>query len=72
VKYVLQENSGARGARSLLTIYEQTPCSFCRYYAVDMLKGAKQVPNWMREECRWDADPRTRKVLEPPSEAFTA
>ena len=43
--------------------YELSPCSFCREYAVGMLQGLECLPEWMIEECRWDANPRTRALV---------
>jgi len=41
----------------LLHIYENGPCSRCRSYAVDTLAETGDVPDWMAEEGRYDAEP---------------
>jgi hypothetical protein len=46
-----------------LLIYEKTPCSLCRYYAVRRLGEANQIPDWMAEECRFDAEPDTVSLV---------
>jgi hypothetical protein len=47
----------------LLLVYACTPCSMCRGDAVSRLAKADQVPVWMAEECRFDADPDTVKLF---------
>jgi hypothetical protein len=44
---------------ALLKIYAKTPCSFCRADVVRALSEAGPLPDWLAEECRFDADPDT-------------
>ena len=44
---------------ALLALYELTPCSLCRGGLVKRLAEAGELPGWMAEECRFDADPDT-------------
>lgn len=48
----------------LLLLYEKTPCSMCRRYAVEQLAKAGSVPSWIVEECRFDADQDTAKLFD--------
>ncbi len=44
---------------ALVKAYDKTPCSYCRRDVVRSLHEAGQLPRWMAEECRYDADPET-------------
>ena len=39
----------------LLHLYENGPCSICRWKAVDQLAAMGGIPDWMAEEGRYDA-----------------
>lgn len=42
---------------TLLKLYENDPCSNCREQVVSKLFASGTVPDWMAEECRYDAVP---------------
>lgn len=48
---------------ALVKLYDKTPCSFCRRDVVSALSKAGQLPRWMAEECRYDADPETAALV---------
>jgi hypothetical protein len=48
---------------ALVLLYQRDPCSMCRGEAVSRLVEAGQVPAWMAEECRFDADPDTARLF---------
>jgi hypothetical protein len=48
----------------LLRLYEDVPCSFCRGTAVSNLVASGGLPDWMAEECRYDAEPETADEVE--------
>ena len=48
----------------LLRLYERTPCSLCRHEAIAALDARGEVPNWMANECLFDADSATVKLAE--------
>lgn len=50
-----------------LWLYEHSPCSFCREGIVEGLQKSAQLPEYIREEARWDAESGTRGVVRPPS-----
>jgi hypothetical protein len=48
---------------SLLLLYEKGPCSLCRGGFVEHLLALNELPQSVREECRYDADIDTRKLV---------
>lgn len=46
----------------LCTLYKRLPCSLCRTKVVQHLATMKALPNWMIQECQYDADEDTRSV----------
>lgn len=44
----------------LLLAYEKTPCTRCRYRIFELLDELGNVPDWMIEECLYDAYEETR------------
>ena len=55
---------GAAGERALRMLYDKGPCSLCRTHVVRLLVEMKRFPEWMAQECRWDANPNTRAVAQ--------
>jgi hypothetical protein len=47
----------------LCLIYEKGPCSNCRGSCVKHLIALQRLPDWMIEECRYDADSETRELV---------
>ena len=54
-------NGGADA--SLMWIYENGPCSFCRHSSVKYLVTLNRLPDWLRQECLHDADSETRELV---------
>jgi hypothetical protein len=50
-------------ARIMLTLYEKKPCTQCREDFVDRLIALNALPDWMREECQYDANPDIRSKV---------
>ena len=44
-------------------LYERGPCSLCRPKFVERLIEIDALPDWMREEARYDSDPDTRALV---------
>ncbi len=63
VRDLLEEHPEIAGERSLLLLYEHGSCSLCRYGVVDLLIKKDRLPEWMREECAFDADIEIRKQV---------
>jgi hypothetical protein len=56
----------AKSAPSLLLrVYEETPCSICRGSSVEKLLARAEVPAWMEDEARFDADTDTARLFGP-------
>lgn len=50
-------------AETLIRVYETDPCSYCRTRAVEHLLSLSALPDTLRDECRWDAEPETRRLV---------
>ena len=61
---VVEKTRTTDAERSLLLLYEKTPCSNCRRWFVRLLAEMKMIPDWMRAECRYDANGGTVEVVE--------
>jgi hypothetical protein len=53
--------------RALLLLYENGPCTLCRYRVVKELIAIGHLPHWVREECQYDAYSETRKLVKSPA-----
>lgn len=49
---------------TLLWVYENTPCGFCRYVAVKQLAEWDKLPTEIRFECQYDAEDDTREFVQ--------
>lgn len=59
---VYEDNPVPEGMQPLLAVYEKTPCSSCRYRCIDMIQTIDKLPEWMVEECIYDARSETREL----------
>lgn len=66
-KHYVAANPSPEAERTLVLVYENTPCSMCRYTAVKNLVEMDRLPAWIREECRYDAGEDTRALVKGPS-----
>lgn len=48
--------------RSLLLVYEKSPCSSCRCRAVELMDKFDQLPEWIIDECVYDANEDLRAL----------
>jgi hypothetical protein len=53
---ILERHPTTDAEGSLLLLYENNPCSNCRRACVRFLIDMKKIPEWMRIECRYDAN----------------
>ncbi|MHB8748871.1 MAG: hypothetical protein ACYDBJ_06750 [Aggregatilineales bacterium] len=53
---VFDQNPSDTTVGSLLNLYEKGLCSDCRYRIVERLYRLNAIPDWMREECLYDAN----------------
>ncbi|MBN1566076.1 MAG: hypothetical protein JXA10_19710 [Anaerolineae bacterium] len=56
VMHILDARLLPDAASALLTLYERDPCSECRDHIVHSLQKIDHVPDWMIEECKYDAN----------------
>lgn len=63
VEHFAEAHPTPESERSLLLLYENGPCSLCRNGCVDQLIALNRLPEWMREECQYDADSATRRAI---------
>ncbi len=64
VIHVLEENSNADASKLGLVVYACTPCGDCRFRGARVLHQRQVAPAWLIEECRFDAEKKTRKLPE--------
>jgi hypothetical protein len=64
VQSILEKTRTTDAERSLLLLYEKTPCSNCRRWFVRLPAEMKKIPDWMRAECLYDANGGTVEVVE--------
>ena len=62
INRVLEKNSEADCSRLAVIVYAETPCENCRFFAVRLLHTRKAMPDWMREECKYDSAEDCRQL----------
>lgn len=60
---VCKANRTSAAGGCLLWIYENTPCSMCRLYAVEMLVDMHLLPERLKEECLHDCSEDIRNLV---------
>jgi hypothetical protein len=60
---IVDEHQDAEAAGVLLYLYEHGPCAFCRHRLVEHLLELELLPDWMRYECGFDANPDIRALV---------
>ena len=60
---VLDENATARVDELALVAAFETPCSFCRKSALELLRDHGEVPGWIAAEAALDCSEATRKLF---------
>lgn len=63
----VRENATAERAGLMRMIYEHTPCSICRDGAVEAMLTANVLPDWVKDECRFDASEHLRERFDSAS-----
>jgi hypothetical protein len=56
------ENPKMGDPRLPLWIVETTPCRICRFHAVELMASRAILPDWIAEECLFDAYENTREI----------
>jgi hypothetical protein len=70
VRDVFERHPEPSSAQTLLYLYENGPCSMCRYGIVKCLYQINAVPEWMAQECRYDADTYLRDMARKNFDGF--
>jgi hypothetical protein len=60
---ILEENDAARSDVLASWVYRWTPCGSCRRHAAKLLIMRGAAPKWLIEECQYDSDPDTRRLV---------
>jgi hypothetical protein len=63
VRHLVRKYRQEEAEQCLLLLYEKGPCSLCRGQVVEDLIALNRLPEWMREECRYDSYTCTRKLM---------
>ena len=61
---LLDARPEADASRLGVLAYAATPCGECRSYAAEVLAARAAAADWLREECRHDADGKCRRAFE--------
>lgn len=59
----VESNLSAEAAGCLIQMYEHGACEYCRERVVKLLIGLGCLPEWMRDECRFDANRDIRALM---------
>lgn len=63
---VFEANKVEESCNPMMLVYEHSPCGICRGNAVKALIDLARAPDWVLEECRFDADEETRSIVGTP------
>jgi hypothetical protein len=63
VRQFVEVHREGRAQHSLLLLYENGPCALCRRGVIRELIAIQGLPQWMKDECRYDYV-ETRKLVE--------
>ncbi len=67
VRGFVEAHRSVEAERPLLLLYENGPCALCRHGVVEELIAINRFPDWMRDECQYDAYSETRKLVKSPT-----
>lgn len=60
--HVYKDNPLPEGMKPLLAAYDRGPCSVCRCTCLETIQKIGELPDWLIEECQYDAYSETRKM----------
>jgi hypothetical protein len=63
VRHFVEAHLTGEAVRSLILLYEKGPCGMCRHACVEHLIALDKLPEWMRNECRYDSYSATRELM---------
>jgi len=64
VRDFVEVHKSVEAVPSLLLLYEKGPCALCRRFVVTDLVAISRIPDWMHNECLYDAYSETRKLVD--------
>lgn len=64
VRHLVKRHCSPESVGCLMFLYENGPCALCRGEFVEHLLTLNALPAWMREECMFDSDLCTRKLVQ--------
>lgn len=59
----IKVNLSTEAEGPLLFLYARGPCALCRRRVVELLITIDRLPSWMSEECHYDTQSETRKLV---------
>lgn len=60
---IYSQNHDPRCLPMLLHLYQSGDCGYCRSKLIQLMITQNLLPDWMREEARYDSYPKTRKLI---------
>jgi hypothetical protein len=75
INRLLEKNPEADCSQLAVIVYASTPCENCRFFAVRLLHARQVMPEWAREECRYDSGEDCRQLVASsgePTKTLTA
>ncbi|MGB0954041.1 MAG: hypothetical protein ACPG31_12540 [Planctomycetota bacterium] len=63
MKGAMEENPAFHDIRIAIYCYEYNPCMHCREGIVELMQEWETLPDWIAEECRFDAEEDVRKLV---------
>jgi hypothetical protein len=67
LRKLLEDNPEAHCLNAVELIYEQTPCSSCRYSAIKLLNDRERLPEAMHLEVQFDVEADARSLVNGPA-----
>ena len=62
ISHIFEANPSINAVPLLKQLYETSPCSNCRRHFVEHLHSLDALPDWMLEECKYDANLDLREL----------
>lgn len=63
VRDIFEQHPTPLAIASLLNVFQNGPCGFCREYLVDNLAQLDAIPDWLREEAEYDSNSDVREAV---------
>jgi hypothetical protein len=60
---IFKNHPTLNAAEIFLHLYENVACTICRDVFIERLIEIDKLPDWLREECKYDANEEVRKLV---------